>query len=64
MRDDSNLDSEPNKVIIFDLVKIRIAHVIIYIINENVSSANHSLRENSCKPRQKSRPNSPKKSHM
>ena len=44
MRDDSNLDSEPNKVIIFDLVKIRIAHVIIYIINGNVSSANHSLR--------------------
>ena len=33
MRDDSNLDSEPNKVIIFDLVKIRIAQVIIYIIN-------------------------------
>ena len=27
----------------------------------NVSSANHNLRENSCKPRQKSRLNSPKK---
>ena len=27
----------------------------------NVSSANHNLRENSCKPRQKCRLNSPKK---
>ena len=32
MRDDSNLDSEPNKVVIFDLVKIRIAQVIILLI--------------------------------
>ena len=33
----------------------------IYLVYGNVSGGNHKLRENSCKPRQKNRLNSPRK---